>query len=231
VAAMPTLVLSCEHAVCSVPEWHRERFKNAQDLLTSYRGWDPGALNLAQAFAIKFRTPLTHGEITRLLIDLDLAPDNPQRFGQNLEDLTDDQLRRMNQRYHGAYLDAIRQRIRSGIGVSPPVVHLSVHTFSPESDLAPPDCDIAVLYDPARQNETLLAGTWIAALRAAAPDLAISDNPPGSSGEVLHVLRNEYDPGSYLALRLEVCQAFFLNGAPWRWDKLKKLLLDTFDET
>jgi len=228
---MPTLVLSCEHAVCSVPEWHRERFKNTQDLLASYRGWDPGALNLAQAFAMRFRTPLIHGEITRLLIDLDLAPDNPRRFSEHLDDLTDDQRRRMNERYHGAYLEALRQRIRSGLGVSPPVVHLSVHTFSPESDLAPPDTDIAVLYEAARPDETLLGGTWIAAMRAAAPDLAISDNPPGSSGELLQVLRREYNAGSYLGLRLEVCQSFFLNGSPWRWDKLKKMLLDTFDET
>ncbi len=68
-------------------------------------------------------------------------------------------------------------------------------------------------------------------MRTAAPDLTISDNPPGSSGELLHSLRQEYNAGSYLGLRLEVCQSFFLNGSPLHWNKLKKMLLATFDET
>ena len=230
---MPTLVLSCEHAVCSVPEWHRERFKDSEEVLTSHLGWDPGALNLGQAFAMKFRTPLTHGEVTRLLIDLDLAPDNPQRFSQFVTDMSADQLVRMHDRHHGSYLDGLRQRIESGIGVSPPVVHLSVHTFSPDSEFAPPNTDIGVHCDSGRAHEMVLSGAWVSGLRDAAPDLAITENQPspGGSSELLHLLRHEYDPESYLALRLEVSQSFFLNGAPWRWDKVKKLLLDSFDRT
>jgi len=227
---MPTLVLSCEHAVCSVPEWYRERFKDSQDVLTSHLGWDPGALNLGQAFAMKFHSPLTHGEITRLLIDLDLAPDNPRRFSEFVAGLSEDQLVRMQERHLGAYHETLRQRIKSGIHVSPPVVHLSVHTFSPEFGLAPPATDIVVLSQGGRPNEVLLSGAWVAALRSAAPDLAISENPPypGGSGELLQLLRQEFDPAHYLALRLDVSQSFFLNGTPWRWDKLKKLLLATF---
>lgn len=227
---MPKLVLSCEHAVCSVPEWHRDRFKGSEEVLTSYLGWDPGALNLAQAFAMKFHTPLTHGEVTRLLIDLDLAPDNPRRFSDFVADMTEDQLVRMHDRHHGSYVETLRQRIKSGIGVAPPVIHLTVHSFSPESELAPPNTDIAILCDGGRTDEVMLSRIWVDALRSAAPDLAITENPsrPGGSGELLHLLRHEFHPSQYLALRLEVCQSFFLEGRPWRWDKLKKLLLDTF---
>ncbi len=209
---MPTLVLSCEHATCSVPEWHRERFKGSEEVLTSHLGWDPGALNLGQAFAMKFHTPLTHGEVTRLLIDLDLAPDNPQRFSKFVGDLSEDQLTRMHDRHHGSYLDALRQRIDSGIEVSPPVVHLSVHTFSPESELSPPNTDIGVLCDSGRAQEMVLSNAWVVDMRTGAPDLAITENPPlrGGAAELLHLLRHEYDPDSYLALRLEVSQSFFL---------------------
>lgn len=230
---MPTLVLSCEHAVCSVPEWHRERFKDSEDVLTSYLGWDPGALNLGQAFAIKFHTPLTHGEVTRLLIDLDFAPDNPFRFSKFVADMNEDQLVRMHDRHHGSYVDTLRQRIQSGIEVSPPVVHLSVHTFRPDSELALHNTDVGILCQSARPNEVLLSNAWVAGLRAGAPDLEITENPPepGGSSELLHLLRQEFDPSAYIALRLEVSQSFFLDGTPWRWDKLKKLLLDTFPRT
>ena len=68
---MTALLFSCENATCAVPESYRNLFAEAEDVLTSSEGWEPGALNLGQAFAMKFGTPLAHGDVTRLLIDLE----------------------------------------------------------------------------------------------------------------------------------------------------------------
>ncbi len=63
---MTVLLFSCDYATCAVPEAYRELFHGAEDIVTSPEGWDPGALNLAQGFSIKFRTPMIHGQYTRL---------------------------------------------------------------------------------------------------------------------------------------------------------------------
>ena len=69
---MTALLFSCENATCAVPEAFRELFRGSEDSVTSSRGWEPGSLNLAQAFAMKFRTPLVHGDVTRLLLDFEM---------------------------------------------------------------------------------------------------------------------------------------------------------------
>ena len=72
---MTAFLFSCEHATCAVPEAYRELFHGAEDAVHSTEGWEPGSLNLAQAFSMKFRTPLVHGDVTRLLIDLEKDSD------------------------------------------------------------------------------------------------------------------------------------------------------------
>ena len=227
---MASLVLSCDHAVFAVPEWYREKFRESEDLLASPEGWDPGALNLAQAFAMKTHTPLAHGEVTRLLIDLSLAPDDPKRFSDHVESLTGEQREKLHQRYFASYMDQQRERIRSGLRISPPVVHLSIHTFPRERDGMMVGTDIGVLFDPKRPAEKELASRWLTSLRAGAPELRFDLNRPRESTEngLLAMLRQEFPDPEYIAVELEVCQSFFLEGKPWRWDRIKKLLIETF---
>ena len=228
--AMASLVLSCDHAVFAVPEWYREKFRDAEDLLMSPAGWDPGALNLAQAFAMKTHTPLAHGEVTRLLVDISRAPDDPDRFCGLVESLSDEQKEKIHSRYHVSYMDQQRERIRSGLKISPPVVHLSVHTFPREQDGVMTGTDVGILFDPTRSLEKSFASRWITSLRAGAPELRFDVNRPreGTENGLLSTLRREFDGSDYLAIELEVCQSFFLEGKPWRWDRIKKLLIETF---
>jgi len=227
---MASLILSCDHAVCAVPEWYRERFRKAEEVLMSPRGWDPGALNLAQAFAMKTHTPLAHGEVTRLLVDLSLDPDDPARYSEFVDALTDEQRGKIHDRYFVSYVDLLRERIRSGLKISPPVVHLSVHTFARVRDGAMVGTDAGVLFDLARPAETKLANRWLTTLRTSAPELKLDSNAPRAGTEcgLLSMLRREFPDPDYLAVELEVCQSFFLDAKPWRWDRMKKLLLESF---
>ena len=226
---MATLVLSCDHAVCAVPEWYRDRFRDSEETLTSHRGWDPGALNLAQAFAIKTRTPLAHGEVTRLLIDLNRSPDNPERFSEFAAGLSDDQRHKLHERYYVSYHDLLVERIQSGLKISPPVLHLSVHTFTRTLEGKRRTTDVGILFDPARPAEAAFAARWLTALRTAAADLRFDANAPyaGTADGMTTRFRRQFPDPAYLGIELEVCQSFFLEGAPWRWDRVKKLLLET----
>lgn len=227
---MASLVLSCAHAVCAVPEWYRERFRGFEEVLTSHRGWDPGALNLSQAFAMKTRTPLAHGEVTRLLIDLTRRPDDPERFPELGTSLTDDQRQKLHDRYFAPYFELLCERIASGMKLSPPVVHLSVHTFPRQLGDLPRATDLGVSFDPERHSEAAFAAHWITGLRCAAPELRVDSNPRyhGTHDGTADLLRRRFPQPDYLCLELEVCQSFFLDGLPWRWDRVKRLLLDSF---
>jgi predicted N-formylglutamate amidohydrolase len=57
---MIAYLISCDHATCAVPEPYREIFRGSEEVVSSKEGWEPGALNLAQGFAMKFSTPLVH---------------------------------------------------------------------------------------------------------------------------------------------------------------------------
>ena len=102
---MVPLFFSCENATCAVPEAWRELFRGSEELVMSPEGWEPGALNLAQGFAMKFRTPLVHGDVTRLLIDLNAAGD--ERWSRFSRQLTDAQRVKLVERHETKFHDLL----------------------------------------------------------------------------------------------------------------------------
>ena len=102
-------VISCEYATCAIPEAYRELFQGVEERVTSPEGWDCGALNLAQAFAMRLRTQLIHGNHTRLLIDLDR--DGDDRWSEWSRLIPEASRTRLADREDGAYRQALRERI------------------------------------------------------------------------------------------------------------------------
>jgi predicted N-formylglutamate amidohydrolase len=225
---MIPLLISCEHATCAVPDANRELFRNEEELLTSPDGWDPGALNLAQALAMKFRTQLVHGEITKLLIDLHATHENRRwsRFGKLL---TDAQRARMAERHLATYMAALHQRVTDETKRSGKILHISVHTFPSNEAVSLIEAHVALGYDPTNEVASGVARRWAKAFRACAPDLSMEMNPAAPLVDlgVTTVLASQHRGSGYGGLVLEVAQTFFLEGKPWRWDKLKKALLDS----
>src|SRR5688572_24914849 len=64
------IVLTCEHGGCDVPQDHASLFRAEANVLETHRGWDIGALAVAQGLAQNLDTPLFFSTTTRLLIDL-----------------------------------------------------------------------------------------------------------------------------------------------------------------
>ena len=223
------LILTCEHATCAVPEAFRELFHGEEDTLTSHRGWDPGALNLTQHLSREFRTNLLHSDITRLLVDINRSPGHPELFSEFAMLLPEPRREGLLKRHYQPYLDSLRARVADPLTRHPTVLHLSVHTFTRDYEGSRRKTDIGILFDPARAAEAALAQNWLLALRAAAPELAVDANLPyaGTDDGLTTLLRGEHPADAYLGIELEVCQSFFLDGAPLRWDALRKLVTTT----
>lgn len=214
---MTAFLFSCANATCAVPEAHRELFSGAEDAVASSEGWEPGALNLAQAFSMKFRTPLVHGDVTRLLIDLEKeCEERWSRFSLQLPEATRSKLVDRHERPFRAQLV---QRIGEDLRRHAAVWHVLVHT-SPEIDgrvllETPADAPLA---------ETC-AAAWRGRLHAAEMDVLHVRNTQQDALEAY--LGREFPADQYAQIRLTVSQSFFLEGRPWRWEMAKKVLMES----
>jgi predicted N-formylglutamate amidohydrolase len=170
---MIPVIFSCEHATCAVPEAYKEMLSSDQERITSPEGWDLGALNLAQALAMKFRTPLVHGEITRLIIDCYLQEGNEGRWSECSMKLTDAQREKLHERQFVPHLSSLRQRIANELERSSSVLHISVHTFDPQLH---PNLHVSLLYSEGRVGESTLALNWLRAMQERLPGMNISGN-------------------------------------------------------
>jgi len=214
---MSAYLFSCEHATCTVPEAYREFFRGSEEILTSSEGWEPGALNLSQAFAMRFRTPLVHGDVTRLLIDLE--KDGDERWSRFSEKISESMRLRIADRHERVFRQQLRQRIAEDLRRYESLVHVMVHTDAVSAGR------VSLVTSEKSVLGESLAGEWSSRLRASDVDARCARET--DTGAFAMALAREYDPARYAQIRLEVSQNFFLEGKPLRWETIKKILLDT----
>lgn len=209
---MIACLFSCEHATCAVPEAFRETFRGSEETVTSAKGWDPGALNLAQGFSMKFRTPLIHGDVTRLLIDLNENGDERwSEFSLKLPETTRVKLVERNER---PYRLALTSRISEDLARGNKVLHLMLHTEEDGQDIV-----LETLRDGLAATA---ASAWREKLATNGVELRTLKTPETG---LMAVLATEFPEDRYGLLRLKVPQSYFLEGKPLRWETLKKFLL------
>jgi len=217
---MTAFLFSCEYATCAVPEAYREWFHGAEEMVTSPQGWDSGALNLAQAFSMRFRTPLVHGLHTRLLIDLDATGD--ARWSRYSKKIPEAGRQRLQDREEAAYRLLLRQRIAEDLRRHSAMMHLMVRTVDGSEGKV-------VL-------ETFAAGSLGESLASAWKDellvlgLDVSHHIAVKGSALAAELGGLFPMERYGLMRIKVAQSFFLEGRPWRWEVLKKALLESLQK-
>jgi len=214
---MIAFLFSCNNATCAVPEAYREIFRGFEEVVASTEGWEPGSLNLAQGFAMKFRTPLVHGDVTRLLIDLEKDGDSRwSRFALKLPELTRPKLA---DRHERPYRTQLKQRIAEDLRRHYAVLHLMVHTDAATDGMilleTPVGGELAESFSNAWRSRLVAADLDVRQVKG------VVINPLGSE------LSAAFPSTQYAQLKISVSQSFFLEGRPWRWETLKKLLLDS----
>lgn len=214
---MTAYLFSCEHATCAVPEAHRELFRDSEDIVGSAEGWEPGSLALAQSLAMKHRTPLVHADVTRLLIDL--SQDGDERWSRFSSQLPESTRGKLIDRHEKPYRLLLRQRISEDLRRHPAVLHVMVHTDA--------KFEGRVVLETARGADLAegIAAAWRHKLNVNELDVRHfrnSDNSPLAAS-----LAAEFGTERYAQIRLTVSQSFFLEGKPWRWETLRKLLVDS----
>ncbi len=230
---MPTLegfliVLSCEHATHHVPREYRRLFPGASVELKSHRGWDPGTLEFGKRLARRLGCPLIVAEVSRLLIELNRSLHHPRLFSSYSRALPADARKVLVDRYWQPYRAAVSTAVDLQLQRGKKVLHLSLHSFTPELDGEVRTADAGLLFDPKVAAELAFCRIWQAQLKSACPNLVVRRNYPyrGTSDGLTTALRKQFAGERYLGIELEINQQCPLG--PWRrWNQMQETLIDS----
>lgn len=176
-------LLLCEHAGWALPSGTPLAAEN-RSLLRSHWGWDPGAWELTKALSDSLGTGAFGGRLSRLWVDLNRSPDDPEiaraRAGDDTVpwnlDLGAVSREARLAAVHRPYHDAIEKHLhdRHAAGEQPWII--SVHTFTARYPGAHRTFEAAVLFDKWEKEARLLA-------RLLQPKLDLRFNEPWSGRE------------------------------------------------
>lgn len=203
------LLLSCEHASNSIPQALWGLFLPQQGLLNTHEGYDIGALDVAKILAEKWNAPLFNGSVSRLVVDLNRSLHHQNCFSRITTTLPPAQKREIIETYYRPYREAIQQFIEE----YQPVLHLSIHSFTPILRGINRNADLGLLYDPARSNELALAAQWINRLKQLHPTLRVRRNYPylGKGDGLTSYLRKRFPTSAYCGFEIEMNQTAIMD--------------------
>lgn len=216
------LMLTCEHASNHLPAAFKKTIPaNVQE---SHRAYDIGALAVFRKL-VRFAKPEFHceGKFSRLFVDLNRTITNKSAFSEYHDalDVCDkaaaEKAKAQASAYWKEYRDAIEKFVESALKPKtrvakskPTVVHLGIHSFTPELNGNVRNADIGILYDPARPQECAYAQVIKDEIKRLYPTMKVRFNYPykGSSDGLTTTLRKKFGP-RYVGIEIEINQKFF----------------------
>lgn len=200
-------IISCEHGGNQIPPAYASFFKNAEQVLQSHRGYDPGAYELFKLLASPL-ADFSHFSLTsRLLVELNRSLHHKNLFSACTKHLEKDLKEEILKEYYFPYRNLTEKKIRQYLGQRHKVCHLSIHSFTPELNGEVRNADIGLLYDPKRKEEKAFCSSWKESLKKALPKANVRMNYPyqGKADGFTTYLRRQF-PKGYLGVELEVNQ-------------------------
>ncbi len=204
-----TLLISCEHAVNTVPDAYIALFKEQEHVLHTHRGIDLGALEIANHLHQVFACHYTKATVSRLLIDCNRSLHAPGCFSEFTMTLSSNEKQQLINQYYLPFRQQTEQLIKTHINEGKQVLHLSIHSFTPVLDGVVRNAGIGLLYDHARHGEKEVARIWRGLLLQQTPTYRVRMNYPyhGNTDGFTTSLRKQYSEHDYLGFEIESNQA------------------------
>jgi predicted N-formylglutamate amidohydrolase len=208
-------IISCEHASNYIPSGFRHLFRGSDKVLTSDQAYDPGAAELALRLAEELQVSAHLGTISRLLIDLNRSPSNRKSlYTVYSRKLAPDDRELFLQKYYQPYRDKVERLVAGQIVRGMPILHLSVHSFTPVKNGKVRRADIGLLYDPAHPVEKNICAFLATLLQQKVKSLQVRKNYPylGKTDGFASFLRRKYPAKLYAGIEIELNQALLVSG-------------------
>lgn len=208
-------IISCEHASNRVPRQYTHIFAGKEKVLASHQAYDPGAAAIARKLAVSVQASVYLGSVTRLLIDLNRSPANRKTlytpYSRELHNSDREQLFR---KYYLPYRESVEREINRFTAKVKPVLHISVHSFSPVKDGRVRKADIGLLYDPARRNEKKICTYLASMLQEETGMLQVRRNYPyqGKTDGFTSFMRKKLPAKLYAGIEIEINQVLLSPG-------------------
>ncbi|WP_407456037.1 N-formylglutamate amidohydrolase [Fibrobacter sp.] len=209
-SAREILILTCEHASNRLPA----AFKKAvpAEVLKTHLAYDIGAVQVFRKL-VKFAKPefYCEGKFSRLFVDLNRTITNKSAFSEYydaLDKATAAKAKAQATAYWSEYRTAIEKFVNAN--TKKEIIHLGIHSFTPELNGKVRNTDIGILYDPARPQERAYANVIKAEIKRLYPAMKVRFNYPykGTSDGLTTTLRKKFGP-RYVGIEIEINQKFF----------------------
>lgn len=202
-----SVILTCEHAGNEVPDRYKFLFVGDSEVLETHRGWDPGAWKLAEYLSVNLVAPVFGCHTTRLLIEANRSLNSAELFSQFSNNLPEIDKKNLIETFYKPYRNQIQQAIEVSLK---PILHLSIHSFTPVWNNVTRAVDIGILFDPDLPSEKMFTDLLQRELINNLPSLTIRFNEPykGTDDGITTWLRNYYSNDKYTGIELEVNQKF-----------------------
>lgn len=222
-------MVTCEHAGNHIPSAYAHLFEGRKAILDSHRGYDIGAFEIANRFSEQLNAPLFHTSTSRLLVDCNRSMSNPELFSEFTRTLNKQEKKDILEDHYLPYRKDVESHIWSLVR-NHPVLHLSIHSFTPVWKGEERSVDIGILFDDQRSMEQKFSLSWLKTMRSQLPWLNIEENEPykGSDDGLTTHLRNRFSDEQYLGIELEVNQKWM---ASERLDELVESMLLTLRDS
>lgn len=226
------LVITCEHAGNEVPPEYRHVFRLGPEVLNTHRGYDIGALELTNTISKTLDTKAYLHKVSRLIIDLNRSLHNPSAFSEYMDDVSHETRRSIIEEYYLPHRQKVQRLITGLISKGKPVLHLSVHTFTPQLKEVVRKADIGFLYDPRRTSEKKFCWEWRRQLQKQMPELKYRMNYPyrGTMDGFTTYLRKKFSEDAYMSFEVEVNQKFAESGDRQKWRTIQKEIASSLKE-
>ena len=206
------LIISAEHGGNLIPEDYKFLFNEHDHQLATHRGYDPGTEDLfhyledISAFA-KLNTT------SRLLIEFNRSLHHRNLFSVYSKKLSKNEQKSLIEAYYLPYRNVVEEHIKNEILNKNKVLHISLHSFTPQLGEQIRTNDIGLLYDPKRATEKEITRTFKEELNKLSPEIKIRFNYPylGSADGFTTYLRKIF-PENYIGIELEINQKWVKNG-------------------
>jgi predicted N-formylglutamate amidohydrolase len=202
------IVLTCEHGGHAVPRAYKSLFRGQASVLSSHRGWDIGALAVAQGLARTMNLPLHFCTTTRLLVDVNRSLKAKDLWSDWSAKLDRSEKEKILDQYYLPYRNEVRDHLMQLIAQGMRVLHLSIHSFTAILNGETRNTEVGILYDPKRNFEAGLARSLVAAVREQKELLRVRKNYPylGYSDGFTSFLRRQLPVAQYAGIEIETKQ-------------------------
>ena len=172
------VVLSCEHGGNVIPEQYASLFKDAAVVLNSHRGYDIGALELYNCFKNKQVVFNQCATVSRLVVDINRSLHRKSLFSEFTKALPASEKESILNAIYYAFRNSFKQEIYKLWEQDRTVLHLSVHSFTPELNGLIRQTDFGILYHPGRLQEKHFAKVWKSEIEKVLPGFRTRFNYP-----------------------------------------------------